>query len=55
VCYPACNYCYNLALCTNGSFDPTGACAGYFSGAVTGYGVGDWRVPTYNGSEDYDS
>ena len=53
--YPACSYCYNLALCTNGSFDNSDSpCTNEdYGGVVPGYGVGDWRVPTYNGSGDY--
>ena len=51
--YPACEYCYNLSLCNNGSIDDTGGnCAGgSYGGAVTDYGQGDWRVPT--GDDSY--
>ncbi|MFT4297664.1 MAG: hypothetical protein ACMXX5_00550 [Candidatus Woesearchaeota archaeon] len=50
--YPAIEYCYNLALCNNGSFDHTGNCAGDFDGVL----FDDWRLPSYveHSGEDYD-
>ena len=58
--YPACNYCYNLALCEDGSIDEGGICSG------SKILHDDWRLPTgdadytpgldysyYNGNHDY--